>query len=37
VRVAKSLHAALATETEAEGVSLNQLVVAKLAVHLQVR
>jgi predicted HicB family RNase H-like nuclease len=37
VRVPKSLHAALATEAEAEGVSLNQLVVAKLALHLQVR
>jgi predicted HicB family RNase H-like nuclease len=34
VRVPKSLHAALAREAEAEGVSLNQLVVAKLAVHL---
>ncbi len=31
VRVPKSLHAALASEAEAEGVSLNQLVVAKLA------
>jgi hypothetical protein len=37
VRVPKSLHAALAGEAEAEGVSLNQLVVAKLALHLQVR
>jgi hypothetical protein len=37
VRVPKSLHAALATEAEAEGVSLNQLVVAKLAMHLQTR
>jgi predicted HicB family RNase H-like nuclease len=37
VRVPKSLHAALASEAEAEGVSLNQLVVAKLALHLQVR
>ena len=37
VRVPKSLHAALATEAEAEGVSLNQLVVAKLARHLQAR
>src|SRR5438093_8897611 len=36
-RVPKSLHAALASEAEAEGVSLNQLVVAKLALHLQVR
>jgi predicted HicB family RNase H-like nuclease len=34
VRVPKSLHAALAREAEAEGVSLNQLVLAKLAVHL---
>jgi predicted HicB family RNase H-like nuclease len=37
VRVPKSLHAALAREAEAEGVSLNQLVVAKLALHLQIR
>jgi hypothetical protein len=37
VRVPKSLHAALASEAEAEGVSLNQLVLAKLALHLQVR
>jgi hypothetical protein len=37
VRLPKSLHAALAGEAEAEGVSLNQLVVAKLALHLQVR
>ena len=37
VRVPKSLHAALASEAEAEGVSLNQLVVAKLAMRLQVR
>ena len=37
VRLPKSLHAALACEAEAEGVSLNQLVVAKLALHLQVR
>jgi len=37
VRVPKSLHAALASEAESEGVSLNQLVVAKLALHLQVR
>src|ERR1700676_5642231 len=36
-RVPKSLHAALASEAEAEGVSLNQLVVAKLALHLQLR
>jgi hypothetical protein len=37
VRIPKSLHAALAREAEAEGVSLNQLVVAKLALHLQAR
>jgi hypothetical protein len=37
VRLPKSLHAALASEAEAEGVSLNQLVVAKLGLHLQVR
>ena len=37
VRVPKSLHAALANEAQAEGVSLNQLVVAKLALHLQAR
>ena len=37
VRVPKSLHAALASEADAEGVSLNQLVVAKLALHLQPR
>jgi hypothetical protein len=37
VRVPKSLHAALASEAEAEGVSLNQLVVTKLSMHLQVR
>ena len=37
VRLPKSLHAALANEAEAEGVSLNQLVVAKLALHLQTR
>jgi len=37
VRVPKSLHAALASEADAEGVSLNQLVVAKLAMHLQAR
>jgi predicted HicB family RNase H-like nuclease len=37
VRVPKSLHAALASEAEAECASLNQLVVAKLALHLQVR
>jgi len=37
VRVPKSLHARLASEAEAEGVSLNQLVVAKLAINLQGR
>jgi len=37
VRVPKSLHAALASEADAEGVSLNQLVLAKLALHLQLR
>ncbi len=37
VRIPKSLHAALAGEAAAEGVSLNQLVVAKLALHLQTR
>src|SRR5712691_3067150 len=37
VRVPKSLHAALANEAEAEGVSLNQLAVTKLALHLQAR
>lgn len=37
VRIPKSLHAALACEAEAEGVSLNQLVLAKLALHLQTR
>ena len=37
VRVPKSLHAALASEAQAEGISLNQLVVAKLALHLQNR
>ena len=34
VRIPKSLHAALAAEAEIEGVSLNQLVVVKLAVQL---
>jgi predicted HicB family RNase H-like nuclease len=34
VRVPKFLHAALAAEAEREGVSLNQLVVVKLAVQL---
>ena len=37
VRLPKSLHAALAREAEAEAVSLNQLVLAKLALHLQAR
>jgi predicted HicB family RNase H-like nuclease len=34
VRLPKSLHAALGQEAEREGVSLNQLVVTKLALHL---
>ncbi len=34
VRLPKSLHAALETEAAREGVSLNQLVVAKLAVQM---
>jgi HicB family len=37
IRIPKSLHAALVQEAEAEGVSLNQLVLAKLALHLQTR
>jgi predicted HicB family RNase H-like nuclease len=37
VRLPRSLHAALASEAAAEGVSLNQLVVAKLALHLESR
>jgi hypothetical protein len=37
VRIPKSLHAALAIEAAAEGVSLNQLVAAKLALRLQTR
>ena len=37
VRIPKSLHAALVIEAEAEGVSLNQLVLAKLALHLHVK
>jgi antitoxin HicB len=37
VRIPKSLHAALASEADSEGVSLNQLVLAKLAMHLQAR
>jgi hypothetical protein len=37
VRIPKSLHAALVSEAEVEGVSLNQLVLAKLALHLRTR
>jgi predicted HicB family RNase H-like nuclease len=37
VRIPKSLHAALVREAEAEAVSLNQLVLAKLALHVQAR
>ena len=37
VRIPKSLHALLVSEAEAEGVSLNQLVLAKLALHLPVK
>lgn len=37
VRIPKSLHAILVSEAEAEGVSLNQLVLAKLSLHLQTR
>jgi predicted HicB family RNase H-like nuclease len=37
VRIPKSLHAALVSEAEAEAVSLNQLVLTKLAMHLQLR
>jgi hypothetical protein len=37
VRLPRTLHAALSSEAEAEGVSLNQLVVAKLALHLDAR
>ena len=37
VRMPRSLHAALVCEAEAEGVSLNQLVLAKLALHLHSR
>jgi predicted HicB family RNase H-like nuclease len=36
VRLPESLHAALEREAEREGVSLNQLVVAKLATQLRV-
>jgi predicted HicB family RNase H-like nuclease len=35
VRVPRSLHAALLSEADAEGVSLNQLIVAKLTVQLR--
>jgi hypothetical protein len=35
LRLPKSLHAALVAEAEAEGVSLNQLCLTKLAVQLQ--
>lgn len=35
IRVPKSVHAALAHEAEQEGVSLNQLIVAKLAAQLR--
>lgn len=35
VRVPKSIHAALLQEAEAEGVSLNQLILSKLCVQLQ--
>lgn len=34
IRLPKSLHASLAREAEAEGVSMNQLMVAKLSVSL---
>jgi predicted HicB family RNase H-like nuclease len=37
VRIPKSLHAALVREADTQGVSLNQLVLAKLALHLNVR
>ena len=36
-RLPQSLPAALASEAEADGVNLNQLVVANLALHLQGR
>jgi predicted HicB family RNase H-like nuclease len=35
VRVPRSIHAALLAESKAEGVSLNQLIVSKLAVQLR--
>jgi hypothetical protein len=35
VRVPRSVHAALLTESESEGVSLNQLIVSKLSVQLR--
>ena len=34
VRMPRTLHASLLAESEREGVSLNQLIVAKLAAHL---
>ncbi|MEX2121150.1 MAG: toxin-antitoxin system HicB family antitoxin [Pirellulales bacterium] len=37
VRVPKSLHAALLDEAEAEGISLNQLIVSKLSIRLGAR
>ncbi len=36
LRVPKSIHASLMAEAEAEGISLNQLCLAKLSVQLQV-
>lgn len=35
IRLPRSIHAALVVEAEAEGVSLNQLIVAKLSVQLR--
>lgn len=35
VRVPKTVHAALLAEAEAEGVSLNQLILSKLSVQLR--
>jgi predicted HicB family RNase H-like nuclease len=35
--VPKSLHAALLDEAEAEGISLNQLIVSKLSIRLDAR
>jgi predicted HicB family RNase H-like nuclease len=37
VRVPRSRHAALASEADAEGVSLSEIVVAKLALRVQAR